>query len=186
MKFYILLCLFLTTILISGCAQSDGPKIVPSEEELETLEEIEEHSKETIEKIEPVELDLSDPMIAKCKEELDKCKQQMLENNNDFTFDILKIEKFKEPQQFWDAGEFYNSYKGWSQPSLADELSKSGYYALNADSYPLILAAGKVHLRQEVWKELGHSGPPNELPKVAVCVGGGTLIKSFKDEFGCS
>lgn len=182
---YNLLIILLIVVLTSGCAQNDSLKIIPSEEELETLEEIEEHSKQTIEKIGPAELDLSDPLIAKCKEELDKCKQQMLENDNDLTFDILKMEKFEGSNQFNDAEAFYNNYKGLAQSSVISELSNAGYNILNINTYSLVLAANKVHLRPEVWKELGHSGPPNELPKVTICINGGTLLRSSKDAIGC-
>lgn len=195
MKQITLILLLLTFVLVAaGCSNVNDKVIVPSQEEIKIFEQIEEHSEKTI--IEPVELDLSDPLITKCKEELDKCKQSLLDRGDDLTFEILKMEKFVPAQNdygvqesYLQADEFYNAHKGFTQGSMDTDLQNSNIeYKGPLDMYnifPLVLTAGKRFVRPEVWKEMGKPGSPNELPIVLICYKDGTLLGKSKGDLGC-
>lgn len=195
MKQITLILLLLTFVLVAvGCSNANDKVIVPSQEEIKILEQIQEHSEKTI--IEPVEIDLSDPLITKCKGELDKCKQSLLDRGDDLTFEILKMEKFVPAQNDYGvqesyllADEFYNTHKGLSQVSMDSNLQNSNIeYKGPLDMYnifPLILAAGKRFVRPEVWKEMGKIGSTNELPIVLICYKDGTLLGKSKGDLGC-
>lgn len=194
MKQITLVLLLLALVLVAGCVKVNDKIVVPSQEEIKILEDIQEHSEKTI--IEPVELDLSDPLIAKCKDELDKCKQGLLDRNDDITFEILKMEKFVPAQNdygvqesYLQANEFYNSHKGFTQTSMDNNLQNSNIeYKGPLDIYhifPLVLTAGKRFVRPEVWKKMGRPGSPNELPVVLICYKDGTLLVASKSDLGC-
>ncbi len=166
-------------LVLSGCTSGT---IKPTEEETKTIEEMQQQSEETLERTEnlEVEIDLSDPAVAKCKEAIDRCNQLSLEGRSDFVFEPVQMQKFIEPDQYIEANQFFNNYKGYTQMSVMGELQlyDPDVSILNMPS-PVVLAAGKYHVRDELWVERGNAGSPVVMPLVFICINGNTPINCF-------
>ena len=189
-----LILLLLALILIIGCAKIGDKTVIPGKEEIKSLKEIKEYSEKTI--IAPVELDLSDPLIAKCKEQLDKCKQSLIDSKSDFTFEILEMEKFEPAQgdyglqeSYLKAEEFYSAHRRSSQTSILSDLQNNNLryntQLTMFNVFPVVLTAGKTFVRPEVLEKMGIKGQPNELPIVLICYKDGTLLGESKAGLGC-
>jgi len=166
-KLIIIFSIILVMIVVVGCVQKNYNTTIKremnkEEERPNTGEELEKT--DTDNDLIEVSLDLFDPLVASCFNQLEACEKR----NEVINMHVLDIKKFEDRVK---ADSYFDSITNNSQGSLENVFTMS---ALPGASYPLVIS--KIML-------VGPTG--NQLAKAVVCNSKGELLINSKSELLC-